>query len=92
MLRELTVEENIRHSALMRLPATMPLEEKLTRVQDVIETLDIGHIRDSVIGDEKIRGISGGQIKRVNIALEMVIKPSLLCLDGTFIFNSLRTF
>jgi len=81
MLRELTVEENIRHSALMRLPATMPLEEKLTRVQDVIETLDIGHIRDSVIGDEKIRGISGGQIKRVNIALEMVIKPSLLCLD-----------
>jgi len=81
MLRELTVEENIRHSALMRLPSEMPLEEKERRVQEVIEVLEIGHIRESIIGDAKVRGISGGQLKRVNIGLEMVMKPSLLCLD-----------
>jgi len=81
MLRELTVEDNIRHSALMRLPRAWPLEKKLEQVEEIIESLEIGHIRDSVVGDEKRRGISGGQRKRVNIALEMVMKPSLLCLD-----------
>jgi ABC-type multidrug transport system ATPase subunit len=81
MLRELTVEDNIRHSALMRLPRDWPLEKKLEQVEEIIESLEIGHIRDSVVGDEKRRGISGGQRKRVNIALEMVMKPSLLCLD-----------
>jgi hypothetical protein len=39
------------------------------------------HIRDSKIGDEKDRGISGGQRKRVSIAMEMVSYPSLLFLD-----------
>jgi ABC-type multidrug transport system ATPase subunit len=43
--------------------------------------LEIVHIRDVVVGDEKRRGISGGERKRVNIAMELVTKPSLLCLD-----------
>lgn len=81
MLRELTVEENIRHSAFARLPADLPRSEKLDRVQKVMESLDLVQIRNSVIGDELVRGISGGQRKRVNVAMELVADPSLLALD-----------
>ena len=81
MLRELTVEEIVMHSALMRLPSNWSYGKKLARVDEILEALEIDHIRDVVVGDERRRGISGGQRKRVNIAMEMVTKPSLLCLD-----------
>lgn len=81
MLRELTVYENIRHAAMMRLPSTMPKAKKLDRVEKVMESLDLMHIKDSIIGDELRRGISGGQRKRVNVAMELVMDPALICLD-----------
>ncbi|VEU45179.1 unnamed protein product [Pseudo-nitzschia multistriata] len=81
MIRELSVEENIRHSAFMRLPASMSRKKKLERVYQVMESLDLLRIRSSIIGDEIIRGISGGQRKRVNVAMELVADPSLLALD-----------
>jgi ABC-type multidrug transport system ATPase subunit len=75
MLTELSVEEIVMHSALMRLPTTWSYEKKVARVDEVLESLQIDHIRDSVVGDEHRRGISGGERKRVNIAMEMVAKP-----------------
>lgn len=81
MLRNLTVEDNVRHSALMRLPVEWSREEKLLHVDETLDSLEISHVRDSIVGDENRRGVSGGQRKRVNIALEMVMRPSLLCLD-----------
>lgn len=39
------------------------------------------HVRDSLVGTVEKRGISGGQRKRVNVGLEMVMEPSLLILD-----------
>jgi hypothetical protein len=39
MLRELTVEENIRHSAFMRLPLELTTKEKDERVYQVMESL-----------------------------------------------------
>mmetsp|Transcript_59762 Transcript_59762/g.146702 ORF Transcript_59762/g.146702 Transcript_59762/m.146702 type:complete len:251 (-) Transcript_59762:3446-4198(-) len=81
MLRELTVEENIRHSAFMRLPADWTRKQKLQRVAAVMESLELTPIKNSIIGDEIQRGISGGQRKRVNVAMELVADPSLLALD-----------
>jgi ABC-type multidrug transport system ATPase subunit len=81
MLRELTVEENIRHSAFMRLPAEWTREQKVQRVAHVMDSLELTQIKDSIIGDEIRRGISGGQRKRVNVAMELVADPSLLALD-----------
>jgi len=81
MLRELTVEENIQHSAMMRLPTKLSHKQKIERVFKVMESLDLVHIRNNIIGDEIVRGISGGQRKRVNVAMELVADPSLLALD-----------
>ena len=38
-------------------------------------------IRNEVVGDEEVRGISGGQRKRVNVGLELVADPIMLFLD-----------
>lgn len=42
--------------------------------------LGLWDIRHSIIGDERVRGISGGQRKRVNIGMEMVADPTVLFL------------
>ncbi|GKV48435.1 hypothetical protein SLEP1_g55249 [Rubroshorea leprosula] len=77
----LTVEENLRFSARCRLSADMPKADKVLVLERVIESLGLQAIRDSLVGSVEKRGISGGQRKRVNVGLEMVMEPSLLILD-----------
>ncbi|KAL5565751.1 hypothetical protein UlMin_028915 [Ulmus minor] len=77
----LTVEENLWFSARCRLSADLPKAEKVLVVERVIECLGLQAVRDSLVGTVEKRGISGGQRKRVNVGLEMVMEPSLLILD-----------
>ncbi|KAK6163362.1 hypothetical protein DH2020_000226 [Rehmannia glutinosa] len=77
----LTVEENLWFSARCRLPADIDKAEKVLVVERVIESLGLQAVRDSLVGTVEKRGISGGQRKRVNVGLEMVMEPSLLILD-----------
>ncbi|KAJ6826855.1 ABC transporter G family member 28-like isoform X1 [Iris pallida] len=77
----LTVEENLWFSARCRLSAGLSKAEKVLVVERVIESLGLQAIRDSLVGTVEKRGISGGQRKRVNVGLEMVMEPSLLILD-----------
>ncbi|ORZ40610.1 hypothetical protein BCR44DRAFT_1425381 [Catenaria anguillulae PL171] len=81
MIRDLTVLDILRHSALMRMPAYLSQAEKEQRVQDLISYLGMSHVQHSIIGDERVRGVSGGQRKRVNIGMELVAAPSILMLD-----------
>ncbi|XP_071709726.1 putative white-brown complex homolog protein 30 [Rutidosis leptorrhynchoides] len=78
---DLTVEENLRFSARCRLSADLPKAEKVLIVERVIDALGLQGVRDSKVGTVEKRGISGGQRKRVNVGLEMVMEPSLLILD-----------
>lgn len=64
-----------------RLPGDLPKADKVLVVERVIEALGLQAIRDSLVGTVEKRGISGGQRKRVNVGLEMVMEPSLLILD-----------
>lgn len=83
MMDVCTVRDIIEHAAFMRLPASMPRHAKKARAAAVMDLLGISHIADSVVGNDLERGISGGQRKRVSIAMELVADPLLLMLDGT---------
>lgn len=63
----LTVRENLLFSARLRLPSEMSDDAKQRRVQEVIEELGLTKVADSRVGNEFVRGISGGERKRVNI-------------------------
>ncbi|KAJ3284823.1 hypothetical protein HDU79_007844 [Rhizoclosmatium sp. JEL0117] len=81
MLRELTVRENIFHSARVRLPRTWTDVQVNEYVDEVIEVLSLTHVQHSLIGSENERGVSGGQRKRVNIGMELAGVPLALFLD-----------
>uniref|UniRef100_A0A673ZAJ2 Broad substrate specificity ATP-binding cassette transporter ABCG2 n=1 Tax=Salmo trutta TaxID=8032 RepID=A0A673ZAJ2_SALTR len=77
----LTVRENLRFSAALRLPRSVPQKEKEARVNDLITELGLTKVADAKVGTEMIRGISGGERKRTNIGMELIIDPSVLFLD-----------
>lgn len=94
MFAELTVEEQLRYAALLRLPASMAREKKLIRVQRVIQELGLNKVKNTMVGNTLVRGISGGERKRLNIGTELVTDPALLFLDepttGLDSFNALN--
>lgn len=81
MHRDLTVFEVLYHSARLRLPRDLPKPALIEQVDRLITKMGLAHVRDSVIGGEAVRGISGGQRKRVNIAIELITEPPMLFLD-----------
>lgn len=79
--RELTVYEALYYTAKLRLPPDTTDVEIDRRIMQVLSDLEIDDTRDIRIGTPERKGISGGQRKRVNLALELLTEPSLLCLD-----------
>ncbi|KAJ1769721.1 hypothetical protein IW140_005174 [Coemansia sp. RSA 1813] len=78
----LSVQETLTVSAKLRLPSKKYTDqEKLQRVDDVMRQLRLSHIADTNIGGHGMRGVSGGERKRVSIGIELVTDPSILVLD-----------
>ncbi|RYQ85020.1 hypothetical protein Ahy_B10g104503 isoform A [Arachis hypogaea] len=75
----LTVEETLMFSAKLRL--NLPKQQLCSRVKSLIQELGLGHVARTRVGDEKVRGISGGEKRRVSIAIEVVHDPKVLILD-----------
>lgn len=76
-----TPREAILFSAMLRLPAEVPLAEKAELVEKMLDDLGLMDCADTLIGDEMIRGISGGEKKRTSIGIELVMRPKLIFLD-----------
>ncbi|KEH38788.1 white-brown-complex ABC transporter family protein [Medicago truncatula] len=77
----LTVTETLVFTALLRLPNSVTKEEKVTHAKNVIDQLGLTKCKDSIVGSAYLRGVSGGERKRVSIGQELLINPSLLFLD-----------
>ncbi|KAJ2658247.1 hypothetical protein IWW48_004103 [Coemansia sp. RSA 1200] len=82
MYATLTVKETLTVSAQLRLPNEKYTDrEKKNRVDEVMRQLRLSHIADTQIGGNNMRGVSGGERKRVSIGIELVTDPSILVLD-----------
>ncbi|OMO52903.1 ABC transporter-like protein [Corchorus olitorius] len=81
LIGTLTVRETISYSARLRLPDSMPWSEKRALVESTIIEMGLQDCADTVIGNWHLRGISGGEKRRVSIALEILMRPRLLFLD-----------
>lgn len=77
----LTVKETLVFCSFLRLPNTLSKPEKISIAKSVILELGLDKCENTIIGNSFIRGVSGGERKRVSIAHEMLINPSLLVLD-----------
>lgn len=77
----LTCEETIRYAAWSRMPEGTTVEQREARVKQLLEMMGISHVKDSYVGDALHKGISGGQMKRLSIAVEIVSLPNLIFLD-----------
>ncbi|PLB41743.1 P-loop containing nucleoside triphosphate hydrolase protein [Aspergillus candidus] len=67
----LTVWENVLHSARIHLGGSRTNREIARHTQRVIDRLQLTGVRNSIVGDGHRRGVSGGERKRVSIALEL---------------------
>ncbi|XP_068750941.1 broad substrate specificity ATP-binding cassette transporter ABCG2-like [Montipora capricornis] len=77
----LTVRENLHFSASLRLSRKLSKRERSKRVEETLSDLGLFHVAESKVGNEFIRGISGGERKRTNIGMELILAPSILFLD-----------
>lgn len=80
LIEELTVFQNLWYTARFCF-ADLPNEKIEQKVNTILEELDLLKIKDLAVGSPIRKTISGGQRKRLNIALELIREPSILYLD-----------
>jgi len=78
LIEELTVWENVFYAARLSYPSD---REAADATEKVLRNLGLWHIQDLTVGSPLNPTISGGQRKRLNIALELVRQPLVLFVD-----------
>lgn len=81
LFNTMTVRETLMMSATLRLPDSIPREQKIRRVDEIIGLLGLEKAKDTIIGTPEKKGISGGERKRTAIGMEMIIDPMVIFLD-----------
>ncbi|OQW89665.1 MAG: hypothetical protein BWK78_07405 [Thiotrichaceae bacterium IS1] len=76
VIPELTVEENLQYAAAFKLPADWPATARQEKVNELLKNLRLEEQRH-----HSCNKISGGQRKRVNLALELLLEPTFLLAD-----------
>src|SRR5581483_9119820 len=73
---QLSVERALHYTARLRLPPDTRPEELTNRIREVLQRMELGPHKDTMIGN-----LSGGQIKRVSLGAELLARPCLLFID-----------
>lgn len=83
LLSSATVRESLMTSTLLRLPLEVPRSRKIALVNRILEELGLVSCADVLIGNEveAIKGISGGEKRRLAVGIELVTQPSVILLD-----------
>ena len=75
----LTVEETLMFSAKLRL--RLPQDQLSSKVKFLMHELGLDHVAMTRVGDDRVRGISGGERRRVSIGVDVIHDPEVLILD-----------
>ncbi|CAG2169905.1 unnamed protein product, partial [Oppiella nova] len=77
-----TVREHLLFHALLRMDSNLSRNERIDCIQRVIEKFNLAKCAETRIGDNKqLKGISGGEMKRLSFASEVLTNPSLMFCD-----------
>ncbi|KAI7744207.1 hypothetical protein M8C21_019454 [Ambrosia artemisiifolia] len=76
-----SLAETVYFSAELQLPKSMPRSQKWERAERIIREMGLQESMNTRIGGWGIKGLSGGQKRRLSICLELLTHPKLLLLD-----------
>ncbi len=78
--KELTVRQTMTYAARLRLPADISINEINQKIESILDSL---FDRDKIkkLYDKPVKKLSGGERKRLSIAVELLTEPSVLFLD-----------
>ena len=77
----MTVRETLDFRAELKLGSTLKKGDRDALVEDLLDQLNLKKSENTVVGNQKVRGLSGGERKRLSIACEMISSPSVIFLD-----------
>ncbi|KAL5542981.1 hypothetical protein UlMin_010691 [Ulmus minor] len=81
LMTTLTAKEAVYYSAQLQLPESMKKSEKKERAEETIREMGLQEAMNTRIGGWGVKGLSGGQKRRVSICIEILTRPKLLFLD-----------
>ncbi len=94
----LSVRETLAFSSACRLPRNVPQSVKNQRVRSWLQLLGLKHVAETVVGNAELRGISGGERRRVSLGAELIAGHRIIIadsptngLDSTAAFNVVKT-
>ncbi|KAG7087521.1 hypothetical protein E1B28_013480 [Marasmius oreades] len=80
----LTVHQTLSFAATTRTPRGSTPQQFRSQLVDVLQNiLGLSHTRNTVVGNEALRGVSGGEKKRVSVGEMLAVRSSLGCWDNT---------
>lgn len=78
----MTVRETLDFQVELKMAAVLKTKkERDALVEDLLDQLGLSKSANTIVGNAKVRGLSGGERKRLSIACEMVSSPPLIFLD-----------
>ncbi|KAF9307888.1 hypothetical protein BG003_011923 [Podila horticola] len=81
LLSHLTVRETLQYAAELKMDHNLNKQQKHSKVDDNIDLFGLRECADVIIGNDAVKGCSGGQRRRVSIGMQLVTEPACLFLD-----------
>jgi len=81
LFANLTVYENLYYNLRLRLPSIQDKLEIRSRIENLLRNVGLYEQRNMTVGDVMHKRLSGGQRRRLNIALELISNPTIIILD-----------
>lgn len=79
---QMTVKETLDFRVDLKLGSKLGKSARDDVVANLLNLMGLTKSVDTIVGNAKVRGISGGEKKRLSIACEMISSPSVIFMDG----------